>query len=60
MCLRCFQQNQASAPGVGCVKCGETDIILPNQSNLRRAVKACDSEYCNEIQINRLTFDSSL
>ena len=60
ICLRCFQQNQASAPGVGCVKCGETDIILPNQSNLRRAVKACDSEYCNEIQINSWCFKHAM
>ena len=60
ICLRCFQQNQASAPGVGCINCGESNIILPNQHNLRRAVKACDSEYCNEIQINSWCFKHAI
>tara|TARA_B100000963_G_C22592421_1_gene656182 strand:- start:173 stop:1342 length:1170 start_codon:yes stop_codon:yes gene_type:complete len=60
VCLRCFQTNDASAPGIGCVKCGESKIILDNGSNLRRRVRDCDNQYCNEIQINSWCFKHAM
>lgn len=60
VCLRCFQGNNASAPGVGCIKCGENKIILDNGSNLRRRVRDCDNQYCNEIQINSWCFKHAM